>query len=161
MVAAPGLREGRVLPTAYLKPRGYKPLRPGQLSYWQKCPKFFVSFLTSMYGKEAASDNDFRYIDPLATETASFWENHGQYNDVDPTEIQTEVFRLPTTCFAEEDGSLTNSGRWLQWRWKRRRRTRGELQPHFDHVRSVPAFAGHVPQRGRRIPRSDPRPALA
>jgi formate dehydrogenase major subunit len=28
------------------------------------------------------------------------------------------VFRLPTTCFAEEDGSLTNSGRWLQWHWK-------------------------------------------
>jgi formate dehydrogenase major subunit len=28
------------------------------------------------------------------------------------------VFRLPSTCFAEEDGSLTNSGRWLQWHWK-------------------------------------------
>ena len=40
------------------------------------------------------------------------------YNDVDPTKIQTEVFRLPSTCFAEEDGSLTNSGRWLQWHWK-------------------------------------------
>jgi formate dehydrogenase major subunit len=24
-------------------------------------------------------------MDPLATETASFWENHGAYNDVDPT----------------------------------------------------------------------------
>jgi formate dehydrogenase major subunit len=57
-------------------------------------------------------------IDPLATETASFWENHGEYNDVDPATIQTEVFRLPSTCFAEEDGSLVNSGRWLQWHWK-------------------------------------------
>jgi len=159
---------------SYLKPRGFKPLRPGQLSYWQNYPKFFVSFLKSMYGKEATADNDFRYewlpkldvvydvlrtfelkhqgkingyfcqgfnplmafpnkkkvinalsklkflvvMDPLATETASFWENHGQYNDVDPTQIRTEVFRLPTTCFAEEDGSLTNSGRWLQWHWK-------------------------------------------
>jgi formate dehydrogenase major subunit len=28
------------------------------------------------------------------------------------------VFRFPSTCFAEEDGSLTNSGRWLQWHWK-------------------------------------------
>jgi formate dehydrogenase major subunit len=37
---------------------------------------------------------------------------------VETTKIQTEVFRLPTTCFAEEDGSLTNSGRWLQWHWK-------------------------------------------
>ncbi len=39
-------------------------------------------------------------------------------NDVDASQIQTEVFRLPTTCFAEEDGALVNSGRWLQWHWK-------------------------------------------
>jgi len=57
-------------------------------------------------------------IDPLATETASFWENHGEFNDVDPASIHTEVFRLPSSCFAEEDGSLVNSGRWLQWHWK-------------------------------------------
>jgi formate dehydrogenase major subunit len=57
-------------------------------------------------------------IDPLATETSEFWKNHGVYNDVDPAKIQTEVFRLPSTCFAEEDGSLVNSGRWLQWHWK-------------------------------------------
>ena len=57
-------------------------------------------------------------IDPLATETAEFWQNHGEYNDVDPAKIQTQVFRLPCTCFAEEEGSLTNSGRWLQWHWK-------------------------------------------
>jgi formate dehydrogenase-N alpha subunit len=57
-------------------------------------------------------------IDPLATETSEFWQNHGEYNDVDPAKIQTEVFRLPSTCFAEEDGSLVNSGRWLQWHWK-------------------------------------------
>jgi len=57
-------------------------------------------------------------MDPLATETASFWENHGEYNDVETKSVQTEVFRLPTSCFAEESGSLTNSGRWLQWHWK-------------------------------------------
>lgn len=57
-------------------------------------------------------------IDPLSTETASFWKNAGELNDVDPSKIQTEVFRLPSGCFAEEDGSLTNSGRWLQWHWK-------------------------------------------
>jgi formate dehydrogenase major subunit len=57
-------------------------------------------------------------IDPLATETSEFWKNHGAYNDVDSSKIQTEVFRLPSTCFAEEDGSLVNSGRWLQWHWK-------------------------------------------
>jgi formate dehydrogenase-N alpha subunit len=57
-------------------------------------------------------------IDPLATETSTFWENHGESNDVDPSKIQTEVFRLPSTCFAEEDGSIVNSSRWLQWHWK-------------------------------------------
>jgi formate dehydrogenase major subunit len=57
-------------------------------------------------------------IDPLATETSEFWKNYGEYNNVDSATIQTEVFRLPSTCFAEEDGSLVNSGRWLQWHWK-------------------------------------------
>ena len=56
-------------------------------------------------------------MDPLDTETARFWENHGEYNDVDTANIQTEVFQLPSTCFAEDTGSLTNSARWLQWHW--------------------------------------------
>ena len=57
-------------------------------------------------------------MDPLATETSEFWRNFGKHNDVDPSKIQTQVFRLPTSCFAEEDGALTNSSRWLQWHWK-------------------------------------------
>ena len=56
-------------------------------------------------------------IDPLATETSSFWQNHGESNDVDPAAIRTEVFRLPSSCFAEENGSIVNSSRWLQWHW--------------------------------------------
>ena len=57
-------------------------------------------------------------MDPLATETSEFWKNFGEHHDVDSSKIQTEVFRLPTSCFAEEDGALTNSSRWLQWHWK-------------------------------------------
>jgi formate dehydrogenase major subunit len=57
-------------------------------------------------------------MDPLATETSEFWRNFGEHNAVDPAQIKTEVFRLPTSCFAEEEGSLTNSSRWLQWHWK-------------------------------------------
>lgn len=53
-------------------------------------------------------------MDPLKTETARFWENHGKYNEVDSASIQTEVFELPSTCFAEDEGSLVNSSRWLQ-----------------------------------------------
>ncbi|WP_074388754.1 formate dehydrogenase-N subunit alpha [Mangrovibacter phragmitis] len=56
-------------------------------------------------------------IDPLSTETASFWQNQGEMNAVDSASIQTEVFRLPSSCFAEENGSVANSSRWLQWHW--------------------------------------------
>ena len=57
-------------------------------------------------------------MDPLDTETSRFWENFGPLNPSDPASIQTEVFQLPTTCFAEENGALVNSARWLQWHWK-------------------------------------------
>jgi formate dehydrogenase major subunit len=57
-------------------------------------------------------------MDPLATETSEFWKNHGEHNDVDSSKIATEVFRLPTTCFAEENGSLVSSSRVLQWHWR-------------------------------------------
>ena len=63
------------------------------------------------------SSSSWSVIDPLQTETARFWENHGEHNDVEPEEIQTEVSSCRRTCFAEDEGSLTNSGRWLQWHW--------------------------------------------
>lgn len=160
---------------AYMKPRGFKPLRPGQTSFWQNYEKFFVSFMKAMWGPAATKENDWAYdylpkldvpaydvlrawelmhqgkmngyfcqgfnplmsfpnrrklqaaleklkflvvMDPLPTETSEFWQNHGEHNPADPAKIQTEVFRLPTSVFAEEEGSLTNSGRWLQWHWK-------------------------------------------
>lgn len=65
---------------------------------------------------EALSKLKFLVVmDPLKTETASFWENRGENHETDPSKIATEVFRLPTPCFAEEDGSIVNSSRWLQW----------------------------------------------
>jgi formate dehydrogenase major subunit len=57
-------------------------------------------------------------MDPLETETGEFWKNFGPLNDVDPKQIQTEVFRLPTTCFAEETGTFTNSSRVIAWKEK-------------------------------------------
>ena len=56
-------------------------------------------------------------IDPLVTESSNFWQHHGEMNDVNPADIKTEVFRLPSSCFAEENGSIANSGRWLQRHW--------------------------------------------
>jgi formate dehydrogenase-N alpha subunit len=159
----------------YMKTRGFKPLRPGQISYYQNTRKFFVSFQKAIYGDAAQVDNDWAYdwlpkldvplydiirafemmdkgeingyicqgfnplqafpdrgkirrslgklkflitMDPLDTETSRFWEDFGPQNPSDPARIQTEVFQLPTTCFAEENGSLVNSARWLQWHWK-------------------------------------------
>ncbi len=160
--------------TTYMSTRGFKPLRPNQMSYWQNYKKFMVSFLKSMWGNAATPENDFAYqwlpkldvpgydvlrtfelmnqgkvngyfcqgfnpllsfpnrgkvtaslsklkflvvMDPLQTETSRFWKDEGVFNDVKPEAIQTEVFELPTTCFAEDEGSLVNSGRWLQWHW--------------------------------------------
>ncbi len=60
-------------------------------------------------------------MDPLETETSEFWKNFGPLNDVDPAQIQTEVFRFPSSCFAEEAGSFTNSSRVINWQEKRRR----------------------------------------
>jgi len=159
---------------AYMSTRGFKPLRPNQMSYWQNYKKFFVSFLKTMWGPAATAENNFAFdwlpkldvpaydilrafelmdqgkmnlyfcqgfnplqafpnkaklaralgklkllvvMDPLQTETARFWENHGIYNEANPASIQTEVIQLPSTCFAEDEGSLVNSGRWLQWHW--------------------------------------------
>ena len=55
-------------------------------------------------------------MDPLETETSEFWKDYGPLNQVDSKSVQTEVFRFPTSCFAEETGSFTNSSRVLSWK---------------------------------------------
>ena len=100
-------------------------------------------------------------MDPLETETARFWENHGDYNDVDPATIQTEVIQLPTTCFAEDEGSLVNSGRWLQWHWAGGTPP-GEAKTDIWIMAQIYLRLKRALQEGgRRVPRSDPQPALA
>jgi len=47
-------------------------------------------------------------------ETGSFWKGPG----MDPKKIKTEVFMLPCCTSVEKEGSITNSGRWMQWRYK-------------------------------------------
>lgn len=53
-------------------------------------------------------------VDIWENETAMFWKRPG----VDPTTIGTEVFLLPAACSYEKEGSIANSGRWAQWRYK-------------------------------------------
>lgn len=57
-------------------------------------------------------------VENTNTETAEFWKAPKELGGADPSAIQTEVFSLPATNFAEKDGSFTNSARWLQWKWK-------------------------------------------
>jgi formate dehydrogenase major subunit len=47
-------------------------------------------------------------------ETGSFWRGPG----MNPKEIQTEVFMLPCCSSMEKQGSISNSGRLAQWRYK-------------------------------------------
>lgn len=48
-------------------------------------------------------------------ETSEFWMSPGITRD-EMRNIQTTVYRLPCAGFAEKDGSMTNSSRWLQWK---------------------------------------------
>lgn len=52
--------------------------------------------------------------DWFMTETASFW----QAPDMDTSAIDTEVYFLPAALIFEKSGTILNSGRWLQWRYK-------------------------------------------
>ena len=56
-------------------------------------------------------------IDPLKTESAEFWKNFGEMNNAKPEDIKTEVIRLPSTCFAEDPGTFTSSGRVVHWHY--------------------------------------------
>lgn len=52
-------------------------------------------------------------MEVFETEMSNFWK----YVD-DPSKIQTEVFLLPSALFAEKEGSFTNSGRVIKWKYK-------------------------------------------
>src|SRR5262245_49010550 len=52
--------------------------------------------------------------DLFELETASFGKRPG----VDPARIPTEVFVLPAASGVEKEGSIVNSGRWVQWRYR-------------------------------------------
>lgn len=54
-------------------------------------------------------------VDLFETETSAFWQEKAGNN---PKECQTEVFFLPACSSFEKEGSVTNSGRWMQYRWQ-------------------------------------------
>ena len=65
--------------------------------------------------REALSKLDWMVnVNIFDNETGSFWKGPG----MDPRKIKTEVFMLPCAASMEKEGSITNSGRWMQWRYK-------------------------------------------
>jgi formate dehydrogenase major subunit len=145
---------------------------PQSANYYQNYPKFFVSFLKSLWEDKATKENGFGYnwlpkmddgkhystmhmfdamykgivkgyfcvgadtavstpntnkvrkamqnLDWLVgenifnNETYEFWRGPG----VDPKKIKTECFLLPAAATMEKEGSQSNSGRWVQWKYK-------------------------------------------
>jgi len=49
-------------------------------------------------------------------ETSEFWRAPGISTD-EQRNIKTTVYRLPCAGFAEKDGSMTNSARWVTWKY--------------------------------------------
>jgi formate dehydrogenase major subunit len=60
-------------------------------------------------------------FDLWETDTAHFWKRPGAKTK----EIKTEVFLFPVADALEKEGSISNSGRWLQWRYQ-------AVKPHGD-----------------------------
>ena len=55
-------------------------------------------------------------VNIFPNETGWFWQDPTL--GLKPSEIKTEVFVLPAAASLEKQGSITNSGRWMQWRYK-------------------------------------------
>ncbi len=83
------------------------------LTVWGQNP--MVGGSNSNFTGEALEKLDWMVtFDLWDTETSSFWKRPG----ANPADIQTEVFSFPAAASFEKEGSITNSGRWIQWRYK-------------------------------------------
>ncbi len=60
-------------------------------------------------------------FDLWETDTSVFWNRPG----ATPKDIKTEVFLFPAADSFEKEGSVSNSGRWIQWRYQ-------AVKPHGD-----------------------------
>jgi formate dehydrogenase major subunit len=64
--------------------------------------------------REALDKLDWLVVaDLFEHETCTHWMRPG----VDPKDVHTEVFLLPAAASIEKEGSIVNSGRWMQWRY--------------------------------------------
>ncbi len=107
----------------------YMPKRSGNYSYVQAMRKIFngeieglvcmgmnpaVGGPNSLNAREGLGKLKWLVTADLwETETSIFWKRPG----VNPKNIKTEVFMLPAAASMEKEGSISNSGRWAQWRY--------------------------------------------
>jgi len=68
-------------------------------------------------------------VNLFENETGSFWKGPG----MNPKDIKTEVFFLPAAVSVEKEGSITNTGRWMQWRYAGPA-PRGKCKPDGDII---------------------------
>lgn len=74
-----------------------------------------VSSANSNMIRKAINKLDWLVVSNLwSVETANCWQAEG----FDPADVQTEVFLLPAAASFEKQGSVTNSSRLAQWRYK-------------------------------------------
>jgi formate dehydrogenase major subunit len=79
-------------------------------------------------------------------ETGSFWKGPG----MNPATIKTEVFMLPAAVSVEKEGSITNSGRWMQWRYQGPG-PRGNSRPDGDIIMELGAKIMELYKDGKGV----------
>ena len=59
-------------------------------------------------------------VNLFPNETGWFWEDQDLLDELGckAEDVRTEVFVLPAAVSVEKEGSVTNSGRWMQWRYR-------------------------------------------
>jgi len=80
-------------------------------------------------------------------ETGSFWRGPG----MDPSKIKTEVFMLPACVSVEKEGSISNSGRWMQWRYQGPKPL-GNSLPDGDIIMELGHHLKQVYKEGGKFP---------
>ena len=87
-------------------------------------------------------------FDLWETDTSVFWKRPG----ANPKDIKTEVFLFPVADSLEKEGSASNSGRWLQWRYQ-------AVKPHGD-AKSDLWYANRLGLELQKLYKGDPKAAF-
>ncbi len=86
-------------------------------------------------------------FDLWETDTSQFWKRPGAKTQ----DIKTEVFLFPAADALEKEGSVSNSGRWLQWRYQ-------AVKPHGD-AQSDLWYANRLALELKKLYQEDPKAA--